>query len=130
MKQNFWITNISNRNVSLSDLNLTIKAYSSINLMDTKHYSYSIDQINKSVLNGSIYNKRNKIFVRKVDPVPIKNTIKFERDAFVPSREKSLYNIKEDHYEELEISDEDFAKENADTAQIDANTQVISKGQI
>ncbi|CAB4197124.1 hypothetical protein UFOVP1290_644 [uncultured Caudovirales phage] len=128
MKQNFWITNISNRNVSLSDLNLTIKAYSSINLMDSKHYNYSIEQINKSVLNGSIYNKRNKIFVRKVAPVPIKNNIKFERETFVPSREKSLYNIKEEHYEELEISDEDFAKENADTAQIDANTQIISKG--
>ena len=86
MKQNFWITNISNRNVSLSDLNLTIKAYSSINLMDSKHYNYSIEQINKSVLNGSIYNKRNKIFVRKVAPVPIKNNIKFERETQSPAK--------------------------------------------
>ena len=109
----YWITNISNRNVSLADLNLTVKAWSSVNLLDGKHYYYTLEQLNESVKNGSLFNKRDKIFVRKVPPqiiaainVPIIN------EAYIPSRERSTYSIKEEKYEELEMSDEDFIKNN------------------
>jgi hypothetical protein len=128
VKRAFWLTNISNRNVSLADLNLTIKAFSSVNLLDNRHYSYSLEELNNSVKAGSIAKKRDKIVVRQVAPKLIKNNIVLNHDTFIPSRERSTYSIKEEHYEELNISDEDFAKENADTAEIDANKQIISKG--
>jgi len=127
MKQVFWITNISNRNVSLTDLALTIKAFSSINLLNNKHYSYSLEQLQKSVTSGSLSKKRDKLVVRQLAPTIIKKNIAFDRESMIPTRERSLYSIKEEHYEELAVSDEDFAKENADTAQIDANKQVILK---
>ncbi len=128
MKQTFWITNISNRNVSLADLNVTIKAFSSVNLLDSKHYSYSVDQLEASAKTGSLAKKKDKLVIRRFAPTITQRNVSLNRDAMIPSRERSLYNIKEEHYEELNISDEDFAKENADTAQIDANKQVISKG--
>lgn len=128
MKQSFWITNISNRNVSLADLNLTIKAFSSVNLLDEKHYAYSLEQLQVSAEKGSLAKKKDKLVVRTFAPKSTQKNIGISREAMIPTRERSLFNIKEEHYEELNISDEDFAKENADTAQMDANKQVISKG--
>lgn len=110
----FWITNSSNRNVSLSDLYLTVKAYTSVNLLDKKHYYYTWEQILKSVTQGSIFKKRDKIHVRKIPPKLEKKVMLVASNSFIPSREKSIFEIKEEKYEELEISDEDFAEENSD----------------
>lgn len=114
MKKNnvLWVTNICNRNVTLSDLNLTIKAYSSINLLDKKHYNYTLEQVNKSVSNGSIFNKRNKIVVRTFPPNYEKENKIKESNNFISSRERSVYSIKEEYYEELDISDDDFIENN------------------
>lgn len=128
MKQSFWITNISNRNVSLADLNLTIKAFTSVNLLDDKHYDYSLEQLQTSAEKGSLAKKKDKLVVRQFAPKVTQRNVALNRESMIPTRERSLYSIKEEHYEELAISDEDFAKENADTAQMDANKQVISKG--
>lgn len=122
----FWLTNISNRNVSLADLNLTVKAFSSVNLLDKKHYQYSLEQLQKSAEDGSIFNKRNKLVVRKLAPEIFKANIPIARETFLTSRERSTLAIKEEHYEELEVSDEEFARENADTAEMDAQP-IVSK---
>jgi hypothetical protein len=124
----FWVTNMSNRNVSLADLNLTIKAFSSVNLLDRKHYAYNIDQLKKSEESGSIFNKRNKIVVRQVAPQVIKMAVPALAETYIPSRERSVYSIKEEKYEELSLSDEDFAKENADIVELDSIKPVISRG--
>jgi hypothetical protein len=133
----FWLTNISNRNVSLTDLNLTVKAWSAINLMDTRHYKYTIEQLRKSEESGSIFKKRDKLVVRKVAPDVesshvsldfLTKTITVCKDATIPSRERSILNIKEEYYEELNIDEkndekldlEKFAKENADLIEMDA----------
>jgi len=126
----FWVTNISKMNVSLADLNLTIKAYSSVNLMDTKHYQYKVDQLKKSVESGSIFKKRDKIIVRKVAPEVLIANIPLTRETFIPTRERSMLSIKEENYEELNVSEDDqkksdeiFANENAETA--DADTKLM-----
>lgn len=110
----FWVTNISSRNVSLADLNLTIKAYSSVNLLDNKHYYYTLEQLEKSVKSGSIYKKRDKIVERKVAPEVLQANIPLNRETFIPTRERSVYTIKQEHYEELNMSDEEFAYENSE----------------
>lgn len=120
----FWVANISNMNVSLADLNLTIKAYSSVNLMDTKHYQYKIEQLKKSVESGSIFKKRDKIIVRKIHPEVLKANIPLTRETFIPTRERSMLSIKEENYEELNVSDEEFAKENAETADADTKPMI------
>lgn len=134
MKQ-FWITNISNRNISLSDLNLTINAFTSVNLLDNKHYYYSIEQLEKSANSGSLFKKRNRLTVRKVAPEVIKMNIPFVKETYIPSRQRSIYDIKEEYYEELDLNKNDdifaeqekYAAENADMAEIDNQQQVIKK---
>lgn len=127
----FWVTNISNMNVSLADLNLTVKAFSSVNLLDKKHYYYTQEQLTKSFESGSIHKKRDKIIVRKVAPEILKANVPLTRETFIPSRERSLLAIKEENYEELTLSEEDqkksdemFAKENADTADADTKPMI------
>ena len=122
----FWLTNISNRNVSLADLNLTIKAYSSVNLLDNKHYQYTLNQLQKSVESGSVFKKKDKLVVRKIAPEVIKANMPLLHEVYIPSRERSVFAIKEIDYEELrvenedqKISDENFARDNADLIELD-----------
>lgn len=107
----FWLTNISNRNVSLADLALTVKAYTSVNLLDKKHYQYTKEQLEKSAKEGSIFKKRHLLKVRKLSPVQETSNILIDREALVPSRQRSIFNIKEEKYEELEMTDEEFVQE-------------------
>jgi hypothetical protein len=113
-KMSFWLTNISNRNVSLYDLNLTVRAFSSVNLMDNRHYNYTEEQLEKSAKSGSIFKKRNLLKVRSVAPTIIKMDVSMSNEALIPSRERSVLSIKEEHYEELSVSDEEFANQNSD----------------
>lgn len=115
----FWVTNISNRNVSLTDLNLTIKAFTSVNLLDNRHYSYNSEQLKDSATKGSLFKKSNMLVIRKLAPEIMKMNVPFNKETFIPSRERSVLSIKEENYEELNVSDESFAEENAETAQLD-----------
>ena len=126
-QETFWVTNISKMNVSLADLNVTIKALSSVNLLDSKHYSLTKEQLLKSAKEGSLFSKRNKVFVRKVAPEGEKPKTLFNRESAIPSRERSVYAIKEEQYEELHMSDTEFASENADLAEMDAQP-LLKKG--
>jgi hypothetical protein len=122
----FWVTNISNMNVTLTDLALNIPAYRTVNLMDTRHYQYTMGQLQKSASSGSIFKKRNKIVVRNIGPAISKETKPIDRETVIPSRNRSVFEIKEEKYEELEITDEALANENADLADLD-NKPIFSK---
>jgi len=114
-KKSFWVTNISKMNVSLTDLNLTIKTMTTVNLLDQKHYSFTENELKKSAESGSIFKKRDRVVVRKVEPkLSQPHHILIEEDCSMPSRERSLVSVKQEKYEELNISDESFASEMAD----------------
>lgn len=118
-KISFWITNTTNRNVNIADLNLTVKAFSSVNLLDDRHYYYNIDQLEKSAASGSLYKKKYAISIRKVAPTVMKYDVPIAQETYLPSRERSVFSIKEETYEELNISDEQFADQNAEIADLD-----------
>lgn len=107
----FWITNISNRNVTLRDLSLTVKKYSSINLLSS-HFHYTVEQIEKSIKVGSIHNKSNIIKIRKVEPeeTPLKKIEVSDQSRFSYAA-RSNVKIEEVEYEELKVSEENFANE-------------------
>jgi hypothetical protein len=129
----FWVTNVSNRNVSLTDLNLTIKAFSSVNLMDNKHYDYTREQLEKSASSGSISLKSRMLVIRKTPPTVVETNVSMSRETFIPGRERSTLNIKDEQYEELRVEpeqraeEEKFAAENADLAQMDTIPQIVNK---
>ena len=68
LEEQFWVMNISNRNVSLSDLGLTIPAFKTVNLLDSKHYSLDKETLEASAESGSLYKKKSKIKKCKVIP--------------------------------------------------------------
>lgn len=115
----FWLTNISNRNVSIADLNLTVKAFSSVNLLDHKHYSFNLEQLQASAATGSIARKKHCLAVRKVAPEIIAMNVPLSTETYIPTRERSVLEIHEEKYDELSVSDEEFANENAELAEFD-----------
>lgn len=123
----FWLTNCCNRNISLADLNLTIKAFSSINLMDKKHYSYNLEQLFKSATKGSIFNKRRMLSIRQVNPVVSVMNIPFNRETFIPTRERSILTIEESNYDELRVATDDFNKENEKFAEDNADLVALDE---
>jgi len=111
-KPSFWITNLSPMNVTLADLAFNIKAFTSANLLDTRHHSYTLEQLIKSQESGSLFKKRDKIIVRKVSPEPPVEIIKpITMDTAIPSRSHSIIEIKEENYDELKISDDEYLNE-------------------
>lgn len=118
-KKEFWVTNVSKMNVSLADLALTIKSLTSVNLLDERHYYYTPEQLIKSATNGSLAAKKDKIVLRNKVPEIIKSQMSCAKETVIPSRERSVLKIEQENYEELNVTDEQFADENADTAEID-----------
>jgi hypothetical protein len=124
----FWVTNASPMNVTLADLAVNIRAFSTVNLLDERHYKYTLDQLLKSEENGSIFKKRDRIKVRTLPPPdPKKEELPILRETVMPSRERSLFVIETKEYDELKFDDKDiqkqdeeYAKENADLAEMDA----------
>jgi hypothetical protein len=113
----FWITNLSNRNVSLSDLYISVPAMSTVNLLDSKHYSFTFDQLQKSATEGSLFRKQKMIVLREIGPYStnIPHSIQLDTNSPMPQRSRSAYEIKEEKFEELEVSDEEFAEQTADS---------------
>lgn len=117
----FWVTNISRkRDVSLRDLDLTIRRGESRNLLDAKHYTYTLEQLQKSATTGSLKAKSNVVKVREVKPIlavtPGLYVAQMGR-LVAPLRTKVEINIPQ--YEELDVGDEKdieerFAAEEAD----------------
>lgn len=125
----YWITNISNRDVTLHDLGVTVRARTSINLLNKRHYSLSIKDIEKSAKDGSLFS-RKRMIIRRVTP-PTINSLSFkmaiDHTAIIPTRTHSIYEIKQEQYDELIVSDEEFAEENAETVEMDKQPPIKGK---
>ena len=70
-EEEFWITNVKQKmDVMLSDLGFCARAGKSYNLLDSRHFHYTKEQLQKSAESGSLYKKRDRIAIRKVQPEP------------------------------------------------------------
>lgn len=105
-RKTFWVTNISSRNVTLSDLNISIKAMSSVDLLSNNHH-LSEETLEKSLNSGSLFIKKDKIIKRLVPPADVKsNNLNINSNAVIPSRQRSVLEIKIEEYEELKLSND------------------------
>lgn len=108
----WWITNVSNMNVCLSDLAITVPAGRSWNLLDSKHFSFKIEELEQSRLDGSINIKRDKIKVGITS-----QQIHYDRPELskqpIQTRKRSTVKVTEQKYDEADwlFSDEDYAEE-------------------
>ena len=130
----FWITNLSNRDICLSDLRITIRAFTSINLLDQKHYHLTKDQILLSTSSGSIFKRGKMISIRQVPPSTNKDPFKeyaknLEKQQPInfPSKCRSTIIAEDIKYEELNFDDAVYAAENADIADVDYSGRFYKK---
>lgn len=125
---------MSPRNVTLADLALNVKAFTTVNLLDKKHYKYTIEQLLKSKESGSLFVKRALVSVRNVPPpVKKKDEVPIVHSSFMPTRARSVLEVENKDFADLILSDEDqkkqdeiYAKENADLAELDEQRSVVN----
>lgn len=117
--KSFWITNVSKRDVSLADLNVTIRSFTSVNLLDSKHYQLTESQIQNSLNGGSLAKKSDKIKLRLAPPPSNKATSILKQETALPSRARSGIPTIVPQYDELDVSDDAIAEELAETAEQD-----------
>lgn len=120
--KSFWITNISKRLISVGDLGILLQPHQSVNLLDSKHYTFTEAQIQTSLATGSLYKRSDKIKVRKnPPPQALKGASKVGLDETnqFPSKIRSLLEHKEFNYEEHQVTDDEYAAQNADLADED-----------
>lgn len=113
---------MSNRLISLGDLGILLQPYQTVNLLDSRHYFFTEEQIQASLKSGSLFKRSDKIVVRKIPPPKIfkgPSPIGLDEKNEYPSKIRSLLEHKEFNYDELQMSDEEYAKENADLADED-----------
>jgi hypothetical protein len=115
-----WITNISKKAIHLSDLNVVIRPFTSLNLIDKRHSDLTRAQVEKSEKSGSLCRYKNYVVVRKIAPgIEPKMYLPFDKDAVFPTKHRSTVEPDNVKYEELEVSDDSFAADNAELAEAD-----------
>lgn len=112
-KPAFFVINISDRNVCLSDLALTIPAGRCYDLLND-NFHFTIDQLKASLKNGSLYVKRDKIKIGKGRPKIIPPPSRELSEYPIITRNRSAVKVVEPKYEELIFSDEDYANQMAE----------------
>jgi len=110
-KSEFWVINVSDRNVSLSDLALSIPAGRAYNLLDDKHFHYTIEQLKASMETGSLYKKRNRIKIGNGPPQSRKLPKLTVSKYPIEIRPRSATTVEEPVFDELIVSDSDYAEE-------------------
>jgi len=64
----FWVSNVCDKNVTVGDLALSIRSRTHVNLLDSRHYNLTKEQLELSAKSGSLYAKRDKLKIRQVAP--------------------------------------------------------------
>ena len=111
-KPAFFVINVSDRNVCLSDLALTIPKGRCYDLLNDNFY-YTIDQLKASLKSGSLYKKRDKIKIGKGRPQITEAPPRELSEYPIITRNRSAVKVEEPVYEELIFSDEDYANQMA-----------------
>jgi len=85
-----------------------------MNLLDSDHFTYTEEQLEKSKQSGSLFKKGRLIRIREVAPVEqaVKAGMYVSKLPIVLRQKlKSTFIAEETKYEELEVSEEKFADE-------------------
>jgi len=109
--KNIWITNVSKRDIHISDLGLVVKSYTSIKILNNPRLRLTPLQVLNSIKSGTIHKKRRYLVIGTNTPNQIVSQTKEISTQPMPDRSRSLKEIKEETYEELMLSDEDYMQE-------------------
>ncbi|KKN18076.1 hypothetical protein LCGC14_0959350 [marine sediment metagenome] len=109
---NWWITNVSDMNVCLADLGITVPAGRSWNLLDKKHFQFKVEDLERSRAIGSINKKRDKIKTGITHQQIVKSSHELAKQP-IQTRKRSAVKITESKYDDGDwlFSDEEHAEE-------------------
>lgn len=119
----FWVSNISGRkDVTIGDLRVKIPLGRTVNLMDQRHYHFTLKQLQKSHESGSLKLKEEgkEIKVRPGEPQKQPTMVlQVERNPRVLKPLRTKVDVTDEPYEELDFeetteSENEFAEEMAD----------------
>jgi len=113
IKPSFWCINISDRNVCLSDLAITIPAGRHWDLLDNKRFNFTIEQLKASMKSGSIYKKRDRIKIGKGPPQIVSLPPRKVSEYPIHVRPRSAVIVEDPQFDELIPSDQNYAEEMA-----------------
>jgi len=99
-----WVTNLTSKDLLIDDLNVRLRARSSVNLL-VKNLRLTEELVVKSINNGSINKKSKFIAVRKEAPVFISKKIEASKDPLLKPKHSIIEHIDE-NYQELDIIDD------------------------
>lgn len=114
----FWVTNISNKNVSLPDLAFTFPARRSVNLLNN-HFSFTKEQLETSLKAGSLSKRSDVLKIRKITP-PEKSAYYIQKEESKEARFttqmplRNMLVIENPKFDELGTSTVDFINEITD----------------
>jgi hypothetical protein len=106
----FWVNNISDKDVMLSDLRVKIPARRGLNLL-SKHYSFTYEQLKESMHSGSIHKKSAYIKVGQGPPQQAEPVQKTLSKYPIITKKRSVVKIEEPKFDEFVFSDEQFAED-------------------
>lgn len=112
-KPAFFVINVSDRNVCLSDLALTIPAGRCYDLLND-NFSFTIEQLKASLKDGSLHKKRDKIKIGKGRPQVAAPEQRELSEYPIITRSRSAVKVEEPVFDDLIISDDDYASEMAE----------------
>lgn len=115
----FWVSNVCDKNVTVADLGLSIASRRHVNLLDSRHYNLTKEQLELSAKSGSLYEKRDKLKVRQVAPeIVIKPGFYVSKLPLHMAQAglRSNVVIEDKRYEELDFSSESEEKFASDMA--------------
>ncbi|HUU87440.1 MAG TPA: hypothetical protein VMX17_06770 [Candidatus Glassbacteria bacterium] len=125
-----WVTNITKKDIGLSDLGVSIRSKTTLDILDCRHSYLTVEQVNKSIKYGSLGKriKQKLLILRYSEPEPINPYREVVSTVSFPNRKRSILTHEAPDFEELEFSMEDdlkFAEETADSAAVEFAAQQI-----
>jgi hypothetical protein len=116
-----WVSNITKRDIRLSDLGVCIRSKTTLDLLDCYHSYLSVKQVKNSITSGSLGKriKQKALFLRYSEPeAKMPRQVEISQVSF-PERKRSLIVHKEPEFDELNFTlddEEQFAEETAESA--------------
>ena len=121
-----WVTNITKMNLTINDIGYTISPYKTMDVLDYLHSNLTPEKVQKSIESGDLKHglDRKLLVIRQSEPeVEKPRTLEISKASF-PNKQRSILEIEEKYYKELDfdsnfLSDEDFVEKTIESAQDD-----------
>lgn len=114
-------------NVTINDIGYTISPYKTMDILDYLHSNLTPEKVQKSIESGDLryyFEDKKMIVIRQSEPeVEKPRTLEISKASF-PNKQRSILEIEEKYYKELDfdnnfLSDEDFVEKTIESAQND-----------